>query len=738
MAYSITDSPEVLEAINTAPLFATVAPAARAEMARAARLISLSPGQALFPEGAGADALYIVNVGKLHAVEPDPPGPPRLVRILGPGQVVDGVIELVGDRRPVSVLAAEESVVTLIPGDVIDRLDAADPEFRAARDRLHRRQLLTGLHHIFGPIDGELMAAIEAEAEWHKLQRGQVLWEPDSPSDRLFFIVTGRVSIISVLPNGSEQLEYHMGRGQVLGSLGFLDGRPRRFRARALRDTLVVGFSAESFDRLIARQPQVVRKITAGAVERTEGRERLMPQLAVSTIAVLRASEHVDMSRFVERLESALARFGAVLRLTKARVDQMLTEPGIADSDEDSPDSQQLLAWLDASETRHRFVILEVEPEWENWTRRCIRRADRLLLVGAAADSPRRGDRERAATRFSGPDSRTSLVLIHPDGSRTPSGTRAWLNERPEVTDHFHVRWDRSADLDRLARVLAGRSIGLALGGGGARGFAHIGLLRAIAEHGIPVDAIGGTSMGGSIAAQYAMGRDYQTIATMARKIFLEIKPHRSFTVPFYSFVSAKRLEMAGRVAFGDMEIEDLWLPFFCVSSNLTNAQVMVHKQGTLWKATQASASLPGFGVPVLYQKHLLVDGGLLNNLPTDIMRRMGYGTVIASVVSVDRTGAFTAERVPTPWEAFLAKLGRGHREVRFPSLFEVVVRASLLHGAHVERANARHADVTVHPALGDFGLLEFERMDEIVEMGYQRAHTTLGRWRDFAGELFD
>jgi predicted acylesterase/phospholipase RssA len=546
------------------------------------------------------------------------------------------------------------------------------------------------------------------------------------------------VSILSVLPNGTERLEYQMGRGQVLGSLGFLDGRPRRYRARATRDTLVVGYTAEQFDRLIARQPQIVRKITAAAVERTEAPERLLPQLAVTTIGILRASEHADVPRFVERLETALARFGAVLRLTKARVDQMLTEPGIADSPDDSPDSQQLLAWLDACETRHRFVILEVEPEWENWTRRCIRRADRLLLVGAASDPPQRGERERAATRFSGTDSRTSLVLIHRDGSKPPSGTRAWLDHRPEVGEHFHVRWDRAADLERLARVLAGRSVGLALGGGGARGFAHIGLLRAIAEHGIPVDAIGGTSMGGSIAAQFAMGRDYQTISQMARKIFMEIKPHRSFTIPFYSFVSAKRMELAGRMAFGDTEIEDLWLPFFCVSSNLTNAQVMVHDKGTLWTATQASASLPGFGVPVLHQKNLLVDGGLLNNLPTDIMRRMGYGTVIASVVSVDRTGAFTAERVPTPWDAFLARFGRGHREVRFPSLFEVVVRASLLHGAHVERANARHADVTVHPALGDFGLLEFERMDEIVEMGYQRALGTLGRWKDFAGELFD
>ena len=296
-----------------------------------------------------------------------------------------------------------------------------------------------------------------------------------------------------------------------------------------------------------------------------------------------------------------------------------------------------------------------------------------------------------------------------------------------------------STDMERLARVLAGRSIGLALGGGGARGFAHIGLLRAIAEHGIPIDAIGGTSMGASVAAQFAMGRDCEVdLARWPARSSWRSSRTAATRCRSSRFVSAKRIELAGASRFGDVEIEDLWLPFFCVSSNLTNAQVMVHEQGTLWKATHASACLPGFGMPVLHENHLLVDGGLLNNLPTDIMREMGYGTVIASVVSVDSHrdlhrgarahalgGVPRALRQRPPRRALSEPLrGRG--------------RASLLHGAHVERANARHADVTVHPALQGFGLLQFERMDEIVEAGYQRAHDTLGRWRDFAGELFD
>jgi NTE family protein/lysophospholipid hydrolase len=369
-----------------------------------------------------------------------------------------------------------------------------------------------------------------------------------------------------------------------------------------------------------------------------------------------------------------------------------------------------------------------------------VRRADRMLLVADVRDPRERSQLEQTITRraVSAVDTRTSLVLVHPAGTKQPSGTRLWLDDRPDVFDHFHVRWDRDADIQRLARMLAGQSVGLVLGGGGARGFAHIGLLRALSEAGIPVDAIGGTSMGSSIAGQYALGRTPQEIASTSRRVFLEVKPHRGFTLPILSLVDPRRAERASRIWFGDIEIEDLWLPFFCVSSNLTTAETMVHKRGPLWFAALASSSLPGVGVPVLYRGQLLVDGALLNNLPTDVMRRMGYAAVIASAVSVDESGAFTCDRVPTTWEAMRARFGRAKNgAARFPTILEVVLRASLLHSASRELANALEADLTVRPAVEGFSLMEFDRIDEIVDAGYKKASDTIAQWRHEKPHLF-
>ena len=332
------------------------------------------------------------------------------------------------------------------------------------------------------------------------------------------------------------------------------------------------------------------------------------------------------------------------------------------------------------------------------------------------------------------PDSRVSLVLIHANGAQPPSGTRRWLDARPEVSEHFHLRWDGDADIQRVARVLAGRSIGLVMSGGGARGYAHIGLLRAMDEMGIPIDAIGGTSMGASVAGQYAMGRDADAIVANSRMVFLEVKPHRGYRLPLLSLMDSSRFERAGVLAYGDATIEDLWLPYFCVSSNLATANVMIHRRGTLWKACLASSSLPGVGTPVLYENHLLCDGGLLNNLPTDIMRGMGHGTVIASAVSCDESSAFTCDRVPTTWEAVRARIGRSRAAVKFPTLLQVVVRASLLHSTSSERASITEADLSVCPPLQDFSLLEFERIDEIVDAGYRAAVGSIAHWPEQLG----
>jgi NTE family protein/lysophospholipid hydrolase len=278
--------------------------------------------------------------------------------------------------------------------------------------------------------------------------------------------------------------------------------------------------------------------------------------------------------------------------------------------------------------------------------------------------------------------------------------------------------------------------VGLVLGGGGARGFAHIGVLRAMEEAGIPVDAIGGTSMGAGIAAHHALGLRADEVKTSNRRIFLELKPHHDFTLPVFSFVGARKAEEAGWKVYGTTEIEDLWIPYFCVSSDLSSAEMVVHRRGLLWKAALASASLPAFTTPVLHEGHLLVDGALLNNLPSDVMRRLGPGVVIASEVSVEEDDAFCCDRIPTSWEALKGRWWGKKGEKRFPSLMEVVLRASLLHSTWRERMAVQEADLCLRPPVEAFGLLDFERLDDLVAIGYDYAREALAAWAEGGGAL--
>jgi len=374
--------------------------------------------------------------------------------------------------------------------------------------------------------------------------------------------------------------------------------------------------------------------------------------------------------------------------------------------------------------------VFETDPAPTLWSRGAVRLCDHVLLVAPAGGNPRPGDAERALLPDDrGPGrARCSLVLVHPEGTELPLGTSHWLEPR-RVDDHHHVRWNEDRDFARLARALDGRSIGLVLGGGGARGLAHIGVLRALHEARIPVDAIGGTSMGATIAAQHAMGWSPDAIAEMNRRIFLEVKPHRGFRLPLLSLVNSRRPEYAGKLAFRDVQIEDLWVPYFSVSSNLTTAEALIHRRGALWKATLASASLPGVGTPVLHGNHLLVDGALLNNVPSDVMRAHGAGTVIASSVSVENDSSFTCDRVPTTWEALRSQFFRREGGTRFPLLGEVLLRSSLLHSTYRERVALEEADFALRPPVDEYRLMDFPKIAELDAVGYAHTRDAVRRW---------
>lgn len=393
------------------------------------------------------------------------------------------------------------------------------------------------------------------------------------------------------------------------------------------------------------------------------------------------------------------------------------------------PLAQALAMWLDEQLRAHEHVVLLADERTTPWTERCLRLVDVALLVADASAEP---DAARLEPLGASPDLPWELALVHPDGTRLPSGTDRWLDAlRPRA--HHHVRLGEPRDLDRLARRLAGRAVGLALSGGGARGYAHIGLLQALAEREVPIDVVYGTSMGAVIGGAYALTQDVVAVRRLAER-FGDRKRLMDMTLPLVALTRSRKVNETLRSLYGEeTRIEDLWVPFACVSASLTYAELRVHDRGPMWRAVRASAAIPGVFTPVLAEGgDVLVDGGVMNNLPADLLREhLGPGTVIASNAYGGRADA---ERMSfgddvSGWAVLRSKVLPIGRKVRAPSLLGTLMRATSLASKRLLDEAARYADLVVTYPSSTVRSLEFDQHEETIAIGYRHASEAVAEW---------
>ena len=267
--------------------------------------------------------------------------------------------------------------------------------------------------------------------------------------------------------------------------------------------------------------------------------------------------------------------------------------------------------------------------------------------------------------------------------------------------------------IDRAVRRVLGTSVGVVLSGGGARGIAHIGALAALHDAGVVVDRIGGTSMGALVGALAASGRSPATIRTTLHAELVDRKPFADYAIPRVSLIRAGRARAMLERLFGDTTIEELARNYFCVTADLASAERVVHRSGSVVLAVGASMSLPGIAPPVRDGRRLLVDGGVLDNLPVEVMAAENEGPVIA--VDVLARGAPGARRA-----------ARSGRQAQLPSIVETLARSSTLASRGRADQQRELATLAVVPELSDVGLLEFARFDEIVEAGRRAAEAAL------------
>jgi predicted acylesterase/phospholipase RssA len=343
-----------------------------------------------------------------------------------------------------------------------------------------------------------------------------------------------------------------------------------------------------------------------------------------------------------------------------------------------------------------------------------------VLLVADADASPTPGviESELLGVDSKGITPGKVLVLLHPEYTVIPSGTSKWLDAR-DLETHCHVRWNKKEDFKRLARILSKRAVGLALGGGAAKGIAHVGVIRALEEAGIPIDMIGGASMGSIIGAKYAMGRDYQTLLSLCKKIFIEINPFNEYTLPIISLLKSKKLRDMGKVAYGDTQIEDLWINFFCVSTNLTTSELVINRRGPVWRAVRTSSAVPGMIKPVLHNRELFVDGGVINNLPGDIIRQE-CGVLIVVDVNPKLDLSVKLLEIPSPWKVLWSKIVPFTKSIQVPNILDILLSA-VLTGSYMTATSVKQvADMSLTPPVNEVGFLDFKNMEKTAEIGYR------------------
>ena len=696
--------------------------------------VNLAAGEVLLRKGAKANALYVVVAGLLRATTIQDGGGELTLSEFGPGEMAGEMAILAGGGvYSATVSAAEDAVLVRVPREAFERISKTSPmavrEMAGGiRRRLARDQLAIGLPKLFGPLDETMLLFVEERVEWVRLHAGETLFAAGDKGEELYFVLGGRLRAV-----GSDGRVFNeMTRGESIGEIALLTGEPRTASVVAVRDSDLVRVSRQAFDEIVAKYPAVMQTIARIVVQRLRAKERGgAASKTGKCVAVLAAGTGNATANFTERLVRALERIGPTLHLSAQRLDTLLNRPGITEVDEEDAAGIRLTAWLDEQESHHQFLIYETDGTASLWTRRCLRQADEILLVAEAASDPTPGTVERAL--LGGKDAiskaRQSLVLLHRDGSRLPSGTSRWLADR-NVRRNFHVRLDREGDFGRVARCLGDTAIGLVLGGGGARGLAHIGVVRALREAGVPIDMVGGTSMGAVMASLAAMDQDWDQMLETNREAWLRRKPHKEYSLPFISLIRSRRLDSMAQKIWGEIEIEDLWISFFCISCNLSTSTMVIHERGSLWKAIRASASLPGVFVPVLSDGNILVDGGLVNNLPGDVMRERACRTLIVVDVSSEQEFVFKLPAFPSSWQFLRSRFLPFTARIEVPHIVDVLIRTTDVSSSQKTRDVKKDADVCLRPPIDAYGVLQFESLDEIAQVGYLYAKAKMEELR--------
>ena len=590
------------------------------------------------------------------------------------------------------------------------------------------------LRSAFGDFDDAFLLLMLSHLRWVHIKGGSVLFQQGDIDQTMYIVVSGRLRVIRHDELGEAAVLGDMRRGETVGEMALITGEPRTATIVAVRDSVLVALSRKSYEDVISRYPLVSMQVASFIIERIRPSLNKRRQWArPGVVSALPVTRGLQVEALVERLLPDLERYGSVTRIDAATAKAALGERVFTDAVEGRSEeaAHTISHWLDRVEAEHEMVVFVGDPDATPWSHYCQRHSDEVLLI-ADASAP-----ESDVLQLTPPEglavggvpirAHRTLVLVHPEGTPFSRNTAAWLDRVP-ADSHLHLRQGHVGDYRRIARTLFGAAIGLVFGGGGARGFAHLGVMKALEEAGIPVDFVGGTSIGSIMATFAAFDLPASEAIEHARRAFAK-SPTSDFNVfPLISLIGGKRMRgviddgVQALVGF-EANIEDAWKPLFCIASNYSRASEMVLRRGPLAKSVRASVSIPAALPPVVMEGDLVIDGGTFNNFPTDVMAGQRVGFIIGCDLSKSAVRKLDMDDVPSAWQLALDRLRpRRSRRYRLPALSSIILNVSIMHSQSRLKAARAQADICFSPDLGRIGMLNWRAFDQTIETGYLHA----------------
>lgn len=579
------------------------------------------------------------------------------------------------------------------------------------RDALIR---LSGVH------DETILSPLLARISLVRIRVGSVLYRQGEQGASLHVVLTGRLQVRVGMPDGSERIVAYPQPGDTVGEMAVLSGNCRAATIVAVRDSTLAMIDRSDIDDLMARHPDVFSNVARMIISRLTGISgHIGRRSGARTMMLVPLHRSARIENLGRKLRYALLRFGSVLHLDSRSAQQRFKTAANTDYGRH----------LDACENAYDFLLLESDPTPTQWGRICQGYADRIVLLADAAQESTITEIERWIFSDAAPTrqfAEIDLVLIHRDNT-LPARTHNWLETR-QIHRHHHVRFDDDEDIARVARFLSGNAIALVLAGGGARGFAHLGVIRALQEAGIAIDALGGASFGALAATGLARGLSDAQSLEEQRIAFSREDPLGDYTIPIMSLVRGEHLNRVLQQHL-PMDIEDLWLPFFAVSSDLSANKVRVHDRGPLWQAIRASVSLPAILPPTLEDGHLLIDGGVLNNLPVDVMRERMSGPIIAVDLALDSRNNSIPTAIPSGLDYLKSRILPGRESIEAPTVSRIILQVTTMASRKEVQSARKLADLYLNPPLDGYDFLGWDSMREIAEAGYRYALPQIREW---------